>query len=267
MEKYEKVLYEELKPREFLQRLNQSPIAYLPMGTLEWHGLQLPLGADGLQSLGFFKKLAIRIGGIILPMLFVGPDGGYEDVKDDKRYFGMDITSFEEDYPQQLEGSAYYIEEDLFGQLLETILRNLARAGFKIVVAHGHGPSTDFFREHKEVYEKKFDLKLFDLYFFDEELVRNNYVFQSDHAAFNETSITMALRPELVDMSEIKHDQYPIGVWGEDPRIRASVEAGNEIIEKNLDKAEKILISEIARIRKEERKINFYHVKNLLELK
>jgi creatinine amidohydrolase len=69
-----KVLYAELTPQEFRERLAQVPIAYLPLGTLEWHGEHLPLGSDGLQSLGFFKHLARRVGGIVLPMLFLGPD-------------------------------------------------------------------------------------------------------------------------------------------------------------------------------------------------
>jgi len=31
-----KVLYEELHPDEFIERINECPIAYLPLGTLEW---------------------------------------------------------------------------------------------------------------------------------------------------------------------------------------------------------------------------------------
>lgn len=42
----EKVLYEELCPAEFQERLQACPVAYLPLGTLEWHGPHLPLGAD-----------------------------------------------------------------------------------------------------------------------------------------------------------------------------------------------------------------------------
>ncbi|MFX1327927.1 MAG: creatininase family protein [Promethearchaeota archaeon] len=69
-----KVLYTELNPQEFEERLLKAPIAYLPLGTLEWHGRHMPLGADGLISSGFFIELAKKIGGIVLPMLFLGPD-------------------------------------------------------------------------------------------------------------------------------------------------------------------------------------------------
>ena len=60
--------------KEFRERLAAAPIAYLPLGTLEWHGEHLPIGADGIQSQGFFCRLAGRAGGIVLPMLFLGPD-------------------------------------------------------------------------------------------------------------------------------------------------------------------------------------------------
>ena len=45
----EKVLYEELCPAEFQDRLQACPVAYLPLGTLEWPGPHLPLGADGID--------------------------------------------------------------------------------------------------------------------------------------------------------------------------------------------------------------------------
>ena len=45
-----KVLYEELLPEECVQRIKEMPVAYLPLGTLEWHGPHMPLGADGIQS-------------------------------------------------------------------------------------------------------------------------------------------------------------------------------------------------------------------------
>jgi len=34
----EKVLCAELKPQECRERIADAPIAYLPLGTLEWHG-------------------------------------------------------------------------------------------------------------------------------------------------------------------------------------------------------------------------------------
>ena len=71
-EEYREVFYENLCPKGFRKRLDEMPIAYLPLGTLEWHGPHLPLGADGIQSKGLFKIMAEEVGGIVLPSLFVG---------------------------------------------------------------------------------------------------------------------------------------------------------------------------------------------------
>ena len=67
----EKVLYEELFPDEFAERIKKMPVAFLPLGTLEWHGPHMPLGADGIQSKELFIELAGKMGGVVFPMLFV----------------------------------------------------------------------------------------------------------------------------------------------------------------------------------------------------
>ena len=56
--------------------------------------------------------------------------------------------------------------------------------------------------------------------------------YQNDHAGANETSIVMAVRPELVDFGQVKEDESNlIGIAGRHP-VRASSEAfGNEILE------------------------------------
>lgn len=256
----EKILYEELLPDEFIERINAFPVAYLPLGTLEWHGLHLPLGADGLQSKGVFKRIAHEIGGIVLPMLFLGPDNVAN--KDDAYYHGMDYISFQEGKPQQLEGSAYYMDKEQFKTLLDIIMCNLSRAGFKVVVGHGHGPSTMVFSDRKQIFKDKFGLDTYTLW---ELGYTGPDGIQTDHAAANETSLVMALRPELVDMEKLSGESVPVGVWGEDPRKAASAARGNEIIEKNVRIACQKLLAIVSDIPKPKRSINYQHVKNLLK--
>ena len=86
-----KVLYEELLPEEFVQRMQEMPVAYLPLGTLEWHGPHMPLGADGIQSKELFVRVAEKVGGVVLPILFMGPDRVFHD--GDKAFYGMDINT------------------------------------------------------------------------------------------------------------------------------------------------------------------------------
>lgn len=240
------VLYTHLTPSAFRQRLAAAPIAYLPLGTLEWHGEHLPLGSDGLQSQAFFMHLARRIGGIVLPMLFVGPDL-YQSVGDEE-FFGMDIVGFPDQPPQQLDGSAYWVDDALFVSLLESILSRLARAGFKIVVAHGHGPSTNLFDQHRQEWSSRFNLELFICW--DTVNGDADTGIQTDHAAANETSLVMALHPDLVEMEHLPQDlgEWPLAIIGKDPRLHASPEMGEAILEKNLDWMEKVLRESLGKV-------------------
>jgi creatinine amidohydrolase len=237
----EKVLYEQLTPNEFRSRLAKAPIAYLPLGTLEWHGEHLPLGSDGIQSQGFFIELAQQVGGIVLPMLFLGPDRA--DTVQGKEFYGMDLYGFPAGKPQQLTGSAYWVSNALFKQILQAILKQLKRAGFRIVVAHGHGPSTRLFQDHIEEWSKVFGLELFACWREDES---DGLGIQTDHAAANEVSLMMALRPELVQMKNLSQDpgQWPIAIDGKDPRQYASLELGRKAIDMQVQRM-KILLNEV----------------------
>ncbi len=237
--KNEPVCYAELTPAEFRLRLAKAPIAYLPLGTLEWHGEHLPLGSDGLQSQGFFIHLARRVGGIVLPMLFIGPD--QSEQSGEQVFYGMDLVGFPKESPRQLDGSAYWVDEALFQRLLEAILLQLKRAGFKIVVAHGHGPSTDFYHKHSPEWSEQFGLKLFMCW---NDGVSPRLGVQTDHAAANETSLMMALHPELVQIRNLSEDlgRWPVAIMGEDPRLHASPEVGKEIIRLNVKLMEGLLL-------------------------
>jgi len=240
------VHYVESGPTEFRQRLAEAPIAYLPLGTLEWHGEHLPLGSDGLQSGGFFVELAQRVGGIVLPMLFLGPDR--HEVKDGHDYYGMDLYGFPDGQPQQLDGSAYWVSNELFGQILEAILARLARAGFKIVVAHGHGPSGHFFDDHRAAWSKQFGLELFTCWRPRPEEA-DGLGIMTDHAAANETSLMMALHPDLVHIDRLSPDPavWPMAVAGRDPRTDASPERGLQAIALQVERMAAILREALAR--------------------
>lgn len=244
------VHYDELRPAEFRSRLSDVPIAYLPLGTLEWHGEHLPLGSDSLQADGFLSLLADRVGGIVLPNLFLGPDR--RQVVDGEEFVGVDLYEHEdEDGPTQKDGSAYWVDDPLFEEIVERTLRNLERAGFRIVVAHGHGPSGKAFSELADEWSESMDLELFTCWKGDDpDLHDDENGFMVDHAATNETSIMMTLHPELVDMDELPDDpeREPIGLKGRDPREHASSERGQEIVERQLNRMESVLEAALERV-------------------
>ena len=222
MHKTDSVLYVELAPKEFLERLEACPVAYLPLGTLEWHGPHLPLGTDLLQGDALFRLAAERFGGIVMPGIFLGPDRHVRE--NDTDYYGMDVyidvAKSPRYYPlQQLPGSAYWLPDALYDELIEGIVAQLARAGFRVVVGCGHGPSTNRFIALADRIWEKYHIKLLHPVY-----GRNESGYIMDHAGKSETSNIMHFFPELVHMDRLPADlnEFSPGMGGEDPRIAAS---------------------------------------------
>jgi creatinine amidohydrolase len=225
-----KVRYAELLPHEFRKRLAQRPIAYLPLGTLEWHGEHLPLGSDALQAEGLMVACALRFGGIVMPAIHLGPDRA-KPIDGGKTLIGMDYADTTTP-PRQLDGSCYWVPPEFHLSMVDAILAQLKRAGFRAVFADGHGPSRWSWVENLPQREARFGLKLFGV---TNEIARH-WRSQIDHAAANETSLVMHLRPELVDLSQLPKSRsiWPQGVGGGDPRD-ATAAQGKECVEKSVE--------------------------------
>jgi Uncharacterized protein, putative amidase len=227
----DKVLYEELLPNEFSERIKQKPVGYLPLGTIEWHGLQNGLGADFIQSRGLFKLAAERFGGIVFPPLWLGPDR-ITTLENGQTLIGMD-TADETNPHQQLLGSCYWVSKGIFISILESIVMQARRAGFKCILADGHGPSRNVWNEMIDGWEKQYNIKLLSAI---RDFKRGEWKTQNDHAGKNETSIMMAIRPDLVNLGELPNDRnvWPKGIAGEDPRDSTS-EYGDHLVEQTLN--------------------------------
>ncbi|MGD0637453.1 MAG: creatininase family protein [Nitrososphaerales archaeon] len=239
-------LYQRLTPDALLRRLQDVPVAYLPLGTLEYHGPHLPLGSDMLQPIGLFSELAKVVGGVVLPPLALGPD---EATKiDGTAFYGMDFEFLVGgEKPRRLPGSAYYLDGPVFQRYVEGMLKQLGRAGVRVVVGHGHGPSTDLFVSKRGVWEYQFGLKVLTLHGIVPE---SELGFMIDHAGANETSIMLATNPELVKMENLPGNpkDWPLGIMGADPRVYASAELGRRIIDANLSATQRLLREELAKL-------------------
>jgi creatinine amidohydrolase len=237
------VRFSDLLPHEFRSRLAEKPLAYLPMGTIEWHGEHLALGSDAIQSEELMIACAERFGGIVMPPIHLGPDRSklMGDGNSAKQLIGMDYADSTVP-PHQLDGSCYWISAGLFDSLIDAILAQIKRAGFSAVFADGHGPSRWSWVEGINEREARFGLKLLGV----TDDIASDWKSQVDHAARNETSLMMNYRPDLVDLSQLSGDrsEWPQGVGGEDPRD-ATAEFGKEcflrsvaLVQRLLEKAE-----------------------------
>ena len=244
-----KVCYEEMLPHEIVEARAKCPIAYLPIGGVEWHGEHLAVGNDTVKAHALAVRCAEEGGGLAMPALFWGenrsshlmesnhdPDGRIAEK------MGLPQDSFAPGY--MLESA--HEQDKSYIALLVHILRQVESLGFKVmVILAGHYPLLNHARAAVETYSIQGKARAWAATGY--ELVRDTIPDAGDHAAKWETSLLMALRPELVDMSRLPEDtSVPlIGVGGVDPRGEASPEYGEagvkEVVEKIVEKAHGLL--------------------------
>ena len=71
---YMKAQYKTMFPDEFLEAIDKNPLAYLPLGSMEFHGWHNVLGLDSIKAKRICQFAAERTGGIVLPVLSIGYD-------------------------------------------------------------------------------------------------------------------------------------------------------------------------------------------------
>ncbi len=194
-----KVQFEEMFPWEFAQAIANSPICYMPLGVLEWHGEHNAVGLDTIKAHAVCVRAAQQSGGIVLPPLYWATDSR-EDLEDGT-YLTGGIESGER---YHVPGSMFWIRPETFHNLLLDIYEAARRRGFKaIVVVTGHwsregnlpvirSSGADFLARYPNM---KWILLT------DQEVVPDLH-YPHEHAAGGETSLLMAIQPDLVDLSK-----------------------------------------------------------------
>jgi creatinine amidohydrolase len=247
-----KVRYEEMLPHEIVEARVKCPIAYLPIGGLEWHGEHLPVGNDTLKAHALAVRCAEEGGGLAMPPLFFGENRSarllevdHDNDGEAAAKMGLPKENFD---PARMPVSAYE-QDKAYIDLLVHILYELESLGFKaMVILAGHYPLLAHARAAVWIYSLAAKARASAASGY--ELVRDVIPDAGDHAAKWETSLLMALRPELVDMSRLPQDTSTplIGVVGADPRTNASPEYGrkgvDEVVKRVVAKAHSLLPKE-----------------------
>lgn len=204
--------YEKMKPEDYRRAKEAAPIAYLPWGAHEWHGVQNPLGLDTLKAHGQCMELCAETGGIVFPEVYCG----HVTMKPFKNF---DAT---------LEFSKECVE------LMATeYLEQLASEGFKVIViimGHYGSQHVDAIREVVVDFNENQD-KAIAWAFPDYEMTTADG-FPGEHGATYETSYMMYFHPELVDLTRLPQDREITvdedGIGGLDPRSNASAKNGRD---------------------------------------
>ncbi len=175
-------------------------------------------------------ECARQLGGIVMPPIHLGPDR-CKPTEDGGTLVGMDYAESTTP-PRPLDGSCYWVPSGFHLLMVDMILAQLKRAGFRAVFADGHGPSRSSWVDNIPEREARFELKLFGV----TRDIGRQWKSQMDHAARNETSLMMHYRPELVDLTQLPQSRstWPQGVAGEDPRD-ATAEHGRECLKRSVE--------------------------------
>lgn len=232
------VRYHMLRPAQAVARRQACSVAYIPIGTIEWHGFHNPLGADTLQAEGLAILCAQKGGGLVFPPLYYG-ESRVEALMEanardrDKIAEGMALSP-DNFTPERQAFSA--TEQALnYHKLLLHILVEVETLGFELgVIVAGHYPLIDHARAavlqfNQREFSKRHGMLAWA--FVDYLLVQDKYPHAGDHAAGWETSHVLALHPQTVDMRELPpKGETLVGVGGWMPPQDATADFGRETL-------------------------------------
>jgi creatinine amidohydrolase len=223
------VRLEYMRPAQVDEAKAGRAAAYVPFGSLEWHGRQNALGLDALKAHEQLVALALRAGGVVLPPVYFGSAGGHGD------------------YPYTC-----MFSPEPTAQLVAELLEHLQSDGFEsVILLSGHYPNrTQFLEPAVEAYRGAGGtMRVLAIV---ENQVPDGV---GDHAAMWETSFMLHLHPRTVDLSRLAgHDEdrtgpderrnfmtevgpdHPCwGLVGVDPRANATSDAGRDATDRLLD--------------------------------
>jgi creatinine amidohydrolase len=212
------VQYERLRPAQVVARREACPVAYLPIGTVEWHGEHNPLGLDTLKIHALLLRCAEEIGGLVFPPLHYGENREQalmEANAGDRAEIAARMA-----LPSGNFAAGYMVEtvseqNRNYQSLLVHIFHEIKSLGFELlVVGAGHYPLLDHARAaaalfHQEQAHPKMLVWAMSGY----ELVQGQFEPCGDHAGKWETSLLMHLDPGMQDLSVLPEDrsENPIG--------------------------------------------------------
>ncbi|MET3697053.1 creatinine amidohydrolase [Bacillus oleivorans] len=219
---------------EVAAAIEEFPVAILPLGATEQHGHHLPLGVDIFLAEGLSKKICEKTGAILLPSLPFGYSWVWRDI------------------PGTVSLQQHHVEA-----VIKDIAHSLNRYGVKtLILVNGHDSNNSSMKYATRELQDEVEMDMIYLFYPDiQHVMKQNCDSETWHGMIHacefETSLMLALKPELVDMSKaVKEypDQPPLygkstislgdlsksGVFGD--ATLASKEKGERLLQTFIDK-------------------------------
>lgn len=244
------VRYHLLRPDQIVVRRRACPAVYIPIGTLEWHGIHNPVGADTLQAEGLALLCAQKGGGLVFPALYYGEsrlEALMEANAQDRDLIAERMGLSPDNFSSNRQPFSATEQALNYHKLLIHILAEAESLGFVVgVLVAGHYPLIDHTRAavlqfNQREYSKQHGMLAWA--FVDYLLVQDQYDCAGDHAAGWETSHLLALHPQTVDLDLLPpKGERLIGVGGRMAPQDATPEFGCE----TLEAAAEVAVREVA---------------------
>ena len=234
------VRYQMLRPSQIVVKRKECPVVYIPIGTLEWHGVHNPLGADALQAEALAIMCAQKGGGLAFPPLYYG-ENRLNSIQEasardkDKIAEAMELPA-ENFHAEKFPFNADEQSRN-YNNLLMHILSEAESLGFKLaVIIAGHYPLVDHATAAALLYNQRSmntGRKMLSWAFADYLLLAEEYPKAGDHGGNWETSHLRYTHPETVDMNALPSDENDniVGLGYSTPPQQATPEFGKEIFE------------------------------------
>jgi creatinine amidohydrolase len=207
--------YMTAKPGELEAYIRKNPIAYVPFGSLEWHGEHMVLGMDSLKATFLCQRCAEITGGVLFPCVDWGAFGTMAPFPFTPEFSGPRMT-----------------------KLTRTLTDHLYAMGFRIIILlTGHyspGQIVNVRKAAQHITKKHKDCFALGI---PEHALAGDLGYLGEHAAEWETSIMIAINPALVDLKRIGRNLTfsercaRHGIIGRDPIAYASAKKGQDVID------------------------------------
>jgi creatinine amidohydrolase len=205
------VQFELMRPPQIVDARQRCPVAYLPLGPLEWHGPHLPMGTDAIHAHRVALEVARRVGGVVFPPYFLGtdtvrPSDGPQGLRalgfaGHERIVGMD-------FPHNPVHSVY-IEEGTLAVIVRELIRLIKQDPYRLIIlVNGHGAPNH--------------LRALRRLAAEESSPQQRVVFETTwgapipadldpgHAERGETAFVMSALPHSVDLSALPPVEKPL---------------------------------------------------------
>lgn len=171
--------------------IEKFPVAILPLGATEQHGHHLPLGVDIYLAEGLSRRICEKTGALLLPAIPFGYSWVWRDI------------------PGTVSLQQHHVES-----VIKDVAHSVSKYGIQtLILVNGHDANNASMKYATRELIDELDINVVYLFYPELEKVMEQHCESKPwhgmiHACEMETSLMLALKPELVDMTKAVRE-YP----------------------------------------------------------